>query len=779
MKKITIVAAMLLTANIFAQQPPTGPTIPNSTNVPNKAGHAWFRGGNQFGGQGGGKNIFGTMWNSPIYTYTAGQPRMRLNGNLTNNINGHNQNRSGYLAIGNNSANFLSNPNLGAFSMLHLNGTTPPSLFQSLGHHDWMKTGITFTSNHDLAYVGMRSVNNQTNLTEFTLTWSNNPTQFGPDDMVFRFSNNGGRNNLDIDNNLTDNTDGDGLHVARFTGLGNMGLGPTFGVGNPLYVTPQSIMHISRDRRKATWLQITNQNGTRQTAQDGLRFGIRNGNNASAYLRWQEQTPFIIQTDWNNNAGGVNNGERMRISSINAPGVPHPVGLPNNTTRVAISHLGNSPITAPRSLLHLGYNTGSQLNPASTDGWRDWMDVGTFTNIGTDNMYVGLKREAGAFPANDRHDAVINWGDNGGNNPLNGPDNLRFIFTETQTSSVPGNAPATSNNGLEVARFTPELASTLAAPNYGMMGIGDFTVAAPIDAKLDIDGDLRIRQVTQDNALTQVLVIDPTDNNRVHWKDITPIVGGGFGSLCGSATPLQLTNSSEVQLNTFDFHFSGTGASMNENNVGIGTNCQNPLAGKLHVYRNSTTDGSTGAYILTEDNTNTTNNNSSIGLFVDNDGFTNDLATCRTVAAWFETDVNIDGSQNFAICVPQSGGIVSLGFNQSNLAANNNEPDVCGVWNTGNILEVNGNVYANNVTVPSDMNFKTNIAPITSALEKVKKLNGVYYDYDNTNYPNLNFSAERQVGFIAQNVDTVLTEVTKYDSSLQAYTMNYSNLSST
>jgi hypothetical protein len=409
------------------------------------------------------------------------------------------------------------------------------------------------------------------------------------------------------------------------------------------------------------------------------------------------------------------------------------------------------------------------------------MDIGTFTSNGTDNVYVGLKQEAGAFPANDRNDAVINWGDNDGTNPLNGPDNLRFIFTSTQSSTVPANAPGTSLNGLEVTRMVPKNASTLAAPNYGMVGIGDWTtafnVANPINAKLDIDGDLRIRTVTQNNALTQVLVVDPNDLNRVHWKDITPIIGGGFGSLCGSATPLQLTATSEVQLNNFDFHFSGIGGTMQQNNVGIGTNCQAPLAGKLHVNRASTDDGSTAAYILTTDNTSVTNNNSPLGLFVKNAGVTNDLASCHTVAAWFETDLNVDGSQNLAICVPQSGGQVSIGFNSANMTGNNNTPNVCGIYmNSNSLLEVSGNIFAGGVVIPSDINFKTNIAPITNALDKVKKLNGVYYDYQTTNYPNMNFSSERQVGLIAQNVDTVLTEVTYYDSTLQAFTLDYAKI---
>ncbi|MFB0925259.1 MAG: hypothetical protein QMB65_08255, partial [Vicingaceae bacterium] len=359
------------------------------------------------------------------------------------------------------------------------------------------------------------------NINEMVINWSNDPAsnQYGPDDMVFRFSRGSTNGSQQVSGNFSADNDLDGLHIARFTGTGEIGLGPTFGVpqSHPNYIRPSSIMHISEDNRKATWLQITNQNNTQETANDGLRLGIRNGNNASSYLRWQESTPFIIQTDWNVNPGGINSGERMRISSINAPGVPHPAGIQNNTTRVAISHQGDNPITATRSLLHLGYNTGA-VGGGTNDGWRSWMDIGTFTGNGTDNIYVGLKQEVGGLPATDRADAVINWGDNDGTNPLNGPDNLRFIFTSTTTGV--GNSPANGANGLEIARMLPTKATTLPAPNYGMMGIGNFPNNNDIDAKLDIDGDLRIREVTEDDQLTQVLVIDSNDHNRVHWKTI-------------------------------------------------------------------------------------------------------------------------------------------------------------------------------------------------------------------------------------------------------------------
>ncbi|MBE7442111.1 MAG: hypothetical protein HS119_06625 [Flavobacteriales bacterium] len=598
MKKIKIlVASLLLGGFTYGQTAPQGAPPVNNTNT--QARSAWYRGGNFAGGPAGNNNIFGTMagFNSPIYTYTNGIARIKLNGTFGGatpqyTIEGYGAaqgvNTSGYLLLGQDGQTQNGNPSLfnskGAFSMLHLNGiqnTNGGGFVQEFGYRPWMQTGITFTGNNDLMYFGIRRLAAGQDLSELGVTWSDNSGNGfpGPDDFVFRFTS-GGNGNTAISNNLSAENDLDGRHIARFAGTGELGLGNTFGTGNPMYVRPQSLMHMSLDLNKEVWLQITNQLGTDQTVDDGLRMGIEAGNNPTAFLRWQERTPFIIQTDWNNGAGGINNGERMRISSINAPGIPNPAGLPNNTTRVAISHMGNNPISVPRSLLHLGYNTGNGA-PGTfiTDGWRDWMDIGTFTNNGTDNMYVGLKNEG-----TDRFDAVINWGDNqvAGTTP-NGPDNLRFIFTSTTTALPPGQGDpvSQSNDGLETARLEPTAASTMGT-NYGMMGIGNFSPTGPniaaqdvVDAKLDIDGDLRIRTVTQDTTLLQVLVIDSNDHNRVHWRSIDDLGGNvtadnglsinpannvQLGHLPGN-TGGELIRNTEIPTNGYNITFPGGGTS--------------------------------------------------------------------------------------------------------------------------------------------------------------------------------------------------------------------------
>ncbi len=635
MKQIKLlIGTLFLSSSIFAQLPPQG--APPTGGPAARANAAWYRGGNfPVGTTPLNANIHGTMWNSPIYTYTAGTNRGIRNGARFPNINGFNVNTSGFMGIGPNSTGF-GHPtgfwqDVGPFSLLHLNGETLASDFVFPGgYRPWMRTGITFSDQTDLGYIGIRSVQTSNNINEFVINWSNDPNVgiYGPDDMVFRFSAGNASTASSISTNLSTNNDLDGLHIARFTGTGEMGLGNTFGAGPPagLYVRPQSLMHMSRDQAKDTWMQITNQTGTGQTVTDGFRIGITG--TGTAHVRQQEFLPLIFYTNSN-----------------------------------------------------------------------------------------------------------------------------------------------------ESARIVPNTGTTLAG-NPTMVGIGDFsavTLPFAINAKLDIDGDLRIRQLTQNDILNMILVADPTDLNRVHWRDATSIIGG-FGTPCGSLFPAVLTVDNEIQLGGNDFHFSGFGGPITGDNVGIGTNCFTPLAAKLSVNQNTNTTGSTGIYVLNRDDADVnTGNGSSIGIFAKTIG-ANAPGDCTPIAGWFETETSF-GQDNIAICVPASGGEVTIGFMGLDPLSPNNEPNVCGFTTTNGMLEVNGDVFASGgILAVSDINLKTNISPITGALEKVKSINGVYFDFDNSSFPVLNLPTARQVGLIAQNVDTVLTEAVVFDSTLGAYTMDYARI---
>ncbi len=820
----------------ISQQTPTGTAA---------GGIQWRRGGNTTGG--GTNNLFGTSFgfNSPIYTITNGLNRTRLNGTLTNTVNGFNQPRDGYFLLGFSqgfSAPLFNGANRGAFSLFHLNGSQG-TFIQEGGYRPWMRTGISLTDNNDFSYFGLRKVGAGTDLTETTITWSDNGGAGfpGPDDLVFRFTS-GGFNQTATFGNQDDPTDVDGRNVARFTAEGLMGLGSTFGSGAGPYVRPAEQFHSSRRQFQQNWGLITNELGTGQTANDGLKWGIRQTNyfagdgRTYGFVRWQENSALIFQSDWNNTPGfGAQDGERIRITSVGslvADGNYLGITAPANTTRVAISHDGNNPVLRPMSLLHLGYDVGN-LGTAgvAVDGWRPWMDVGMSIVNASDNMYVGLKPEG-----TDRQDAVINWGDNqvpGVSGPV-GPDNLRFIFTSTTTALPPGTGdPASqSADGLEIARMEPGIASTLVDSvnmAYGMMGIGDFSPGSQndatgerIDAKLDIDGDLRIRAVTEDTTESDlVLVIDTNDLNRVHWRNANDL--GGFGSVCSDTTPKFLAEDSRIYMNNFNFHFTDSASQQPFNNVGIGTDCDTALLAKLQVQNQAMQFGVAARTVTDSVNVNygvagEALNASSIsaGCF----GRAVTPGPIRNYGVWGRaanaTQLNIAGNfeilnstvgSNFGVSSLVNSATTFANFGVTSVATQSSVQNIggrfsgfgigssvnYGVQGNGSMGSFTGGsetygghffasasdlsygIYAEGtdaagyfqgdifhtgaITPVSDQAIKTNIEDLDSALSIIQQLKPKTYEFDTANYSHLRLSAGNQFGLIAQDVETVLPEL--------------------
>ena len=140
--------------NLKAQQGPTGNVPANNTTA--QAAAAWYRGGNNNGN--GINNIFGTLWDSPIYTQTDGALRMKLNGTTANyTVNGipgiaATNSKAGFLLVGPNFGGIYTLR--GAYSRFHVTGTNPTQF----GYRPWMETGVTFTDNDDLSYFGLRKV---------------------------------------------------------------------------------------------------------------------------------------------------------------------------------------------------------------------------------------------------------------------------------------------------------------------------------------------------------------------------------------------------------------------------------------------------------------------------------------------------------------------------------------------------------------------------------------------------------------------------------------------
>lgn len=83
-KRFLLTLGLFCSLHAISQQAPT-PNLPAdpTTSLPNtqKGAYAWYRGGNTpASNPAGTSNLFGTLWNSPIYTVTNGVTRTVLMG---------------------------------------------------------------------------------------------------------------------------------------------------------------------------------------------------------------------------------------------------------------------------------------------------------------------------------------------------------------------------------------------------------------------------------------------------------------------------------------------------------------------------------------------------------------------------------------------------------------------------------------------------------------------------------------------------------------------------
>jgi Chaperone of endosialidase len=103
-----------------------------------------------------------------------------------------------------------------------------------------------------------------------------------------------------------------------------------------------------------------------------------------------------------------------------------------------------------------------------------------------------------------------------------------------------------------------------------------------------------------------------------------------------------------------------------------------------------------------------------------------------------------EGTDNSGVLGLQSeGGSIGVGTHATN----------------GYKMYVNGTVYATSFTPASDGRLKKDIEPLQNSLSKVLALKGVSFDWNTASFPDRNFPAGKQIGFIAQDVQKVVPEV--------------------
>ena len=91
-------------------------------------------------------------------------------------------------------------------------------------------------------------------------------------------------------------------------------------------------------------------------------------------------------------------------------------------------------------------------------------------------------------------------------------------------------------------------------------------------------------------------------------------------------------------------------------------------------------------------------------------------------------------------------------------------------------LDVAGTIYAADVVTSSDEKWKKNISAYENALQKVMRLESVYYNWRKEEFPNKKFSDKVQIGLIAQDLEKVIPELV-HTTKKGDKGVNYSKLS--
>lgn len=92
-----------------------------------------------------------------------------------------------------------------------------------------------------------------------------------------------------------------------------------------------------------------------------------------------------------------------------------------------------------------------------------------------------------------------------------------------------------------------------------------------------------------------------------------------------------------------------------------------------------------------------------------------------------------------------------------------------GLTNPSVRLQVNGDIIANSIAGSSDIRFKKNIKTVQNALDKVKALRGVYFNWNQEAFPDKNFGDQDELGFIAQEVEKVVPEIVTKENTRDEY----------
>jgi len=422
-----------------------------------------------------------------------------------------------------------------------------------------------------------------------------------------------------------------------------------------------------------------------------------------------------------------------------------------------------SAVKGPFSRVHLAEGTGDN---AQSIGYRLWQRNGiTFTGNG-DQGYIGHK-----YKDKDYTDMIIQWSDNPGNSR---PDKMRFLFTSGYNGSSTG---AESEEGLEGMRLWPKDYREI------NVGVGDFFADGtdPTERLHVLNGRVRIEELPNTLpavGLTKVMVVDDTtdpERGVVKWMDIANLVPADCEWIM---SPGPQNNVSTA------FGPAVPNCPDNADAVGIGTNLMGAVApAKLNVATNSFNEGQRTVVTTVAANP--------IGGYFDVSGATNQNyglwtnlhgACLRNTGIWTDSNgatffgwggaFNSHDNAQFTIGAQGTvyGGVTSgfglLGWSRSNATTNvgvyGRVDDTTATSWAGYFLgdmHVSGIATCAGMIWGSDASIKTDVQPISGALDRIMQLQPSTYNFLVAEHPAMGLPAGQQRGLIAQQAMDILPDI--------------------
>lgn len=683
-----LLIGLISSIGIMAQQAPTNNNPSGNASGTNDK-KFWSRAGNTM--TQGTNNIFGTMWNSPIYTYSAGLFRTILNGDRTVP-----NPRTVGLPI--NTDGFMGLNTLSPYARLHI--SAPGSFGVFGGYRDWMREGLLLQKESDHLWLGIRSVTPLQN--DAILNWGDDPSSIGagPDNMLFVYT--------EFGTAATGAKSDNGLEIMRLTPEGDVGIGPVFSNTTQ----PTSLLHLNRELTQQTWLQVTNQTGTGQTANDGLRMGITG--TGTAHIRQQENLPLIFYT---------NSTENVRIEPAAATTMGANVGmlgLGNWTTAANILNPINAKldidgdvrirtVTEDSNLVQVLVIDSSDLNRVH---WRNINLNNTTANNGV--SVNALNQIQLGVPCNI-----------GGNPNTIGVNANSF----TESRVVPNR-----NFDLWFASGNNET---------GGVGFGGQFIPIPFCGTgntVEISANMKNPQYGNTDAsglrFTKLLSTSPTIANGTNGVDNTKVLtvdadgdvvltdaASGLGNYCGTTPINPLASNYEIDMNHNNMYFTNNGQ-VYMGDVACGVN---NLA-RLFV-RNTFPSTTT-----------------STGFWSEAGGLPN-----QTAGFFNGSRYGVHANTGAGGFTGMSAAVYAVGATPG---SGNSINSWAGYFN-GDVFTTASQYFA------SDNILKENISPINNALDKLRLIDAVTFNFKNSNFPSMNLPQGLEYGVIAQNVATVLPDLVK------------------